>query len=78
MRAQLRFEVFNVLNRANFITNSCAGQGIDNVLDPSAITLDAPLASATRIISSTIPASFGQARATREPRQAQFGLKIIF
>jgi hypothetical protein len=78
VRAQLRFEVFNALNRVNFITNSFAGQGIDNVLDPSAVTLDGPLATASRVTSATIPTSFGQARATREPRQAQFGLKIIF
>ena len=70
-RAQLRFEVFNVFNRTNFI-------GVNTSLNPSSVTLDAPRATATRIVAFTPSGSFGQATATRDPRQAQFGLKLTF
>ncbi len=76
MSAQLRFEVFNVFNTTNFI--SIGPRGVDTTMDPSSISLDAPLASATRITGATVPASFGQATAARDPRQAQFGIKLIF
>ena len=76
VKMQLRFEVFNVFNHTNFI--GLGGQGVDAIMDPTAITLDAPLASATRITGATIPASFGRAIATRDPRQAQIGLKLNF
>jgi hypothetical protein len=76
VKMQLRFEVFNVFNRNNFI--ALGTLGVDNVLDPTGITLDAPLASASRITGETIPSSFGRAIATRDPRQAQFGIKLIF
>ena len=78
VKLQLRFEVFNLFNRVNFITNASSAGGVDNVLDASDVTLDAPLASATRITSSTIPSNFGQATSARDPRQAQFGIKLIF
>jgi len=71
LRAQLRFEVFNLLNQTQFLN-------IDNVLDPIGVTLDAPLASATRVLASELPLSFGQATKARDPRQAQFGVKLIF
>lgn len=73
VRAQLRFEVFNIFNRTNF--NS---QTVDNIMDPSSIALDAPLDSATRITGAEVPASFGQATTARDPRQAQFGIKLTF
>jgi hypothetical protein len=69
--AQLRFEVFNVFNRVNFLW-------VDNSMDPIGVTLDAPLETATRITGAELPANFGQATATREPRQAQLGIKLIF
>jgi hypothetical protein len=71
IKLQFRFEVFNVFNRNNFLT-------VNNIMGPSAVTLDAPLASATKIVNAVIPQSFGQATATRDARQAQFGLKLIF
>lgn len=71
LRAQLRFEVFNVFNRTQFLN-------VDSTLDPIGVTLDAPLESATRVIGSEIPLSFGQATKARDPRQAQFGVKLIF
>jgi hypothetical protein len=69
--AQLRFEVFNLFNRVNFLS-------VDDSMDPIGVTLDAPLESATRITGAALPANFGQATATREPRQAQLGIKLIF
>jgi hypothetical protein len=78
LKMQLRFEVFNIFNRTNFIAISNAELGIDAIMDPTAITLDAPLDSASTITGETIPVSFGRARATRDPRQAQFGIKLLF
>ncbi len=71
LRAQLRFEVFNVFNHTQFLN-------VDNVLDPIGVVLDAPLPSATKVLASEIPLSFGQATYARDPRQAQFGVKLIF
>ena len=78
VKLQLRFEVFNVLNRINFIGNASSGGGLNNTMDPSEVTLDAPLEEATRISSAQISNSFGQASAARDPRQVQFGIKLIF
>ena len=71
LKAQVRFEVFNVFNRANFI-------GVNTSLSPTSAALDSARPSATRIVAFTPAASFGQATATRDPRQAQFGIKLIF
>ena len=69
--AQLRFEIFNLLDEVNYT-------GVDTTLDPSSVTLDGPLASATKIVDSTVPLSFGQATGARDPRQVQLGLKLLF
>jgi hypothetical protein len=72
VRAQFRFEVFNFFNRANFV-------GVNANLSPVTATLDTGDAStATRIVDYTPSGSFGQATATRDPRQAQFGIKLMF
>jgi hypothetical protein len=71
VKAQLRFEVFNVFNRVNFT-------GVSTSLNPTSATLDSRLATATQITAFTPSGSFGQATATRDPRQAQFGLKLTF
>jgi len=76
VKAQLRIEVFNVFNRTNFI--GTGGQGVVTTMNPSAVTLNAPAASATQITGYTLPGNFGQAVATRDPRQAQFGFKLLF
>jgi hypothetical protein len=72
VRAQLRFETFNVFNRVNFI-------GVSTNLNPASVTLDTgSAATATRVTGFTPSGTFGQAGATRDPRQAQFGFKLLF
>ncbi|MEM6793785.1 MAG: hypothetical protein AAF725_07365, partial [Acidobacteriota bacterium] len=71
--AQLRFEIFNLTNQTNYVSGS-----VQNVITPTNVVLDAPLASATRILSADLPGNFGQAQAARDPRQVQLGLKISF
>jgi hypothetical protein len=72
VKLQLRFEIFNVLNRANFTS-------VNTNLSPTSVTLDTGnAATATRITAFTPSGSFGQATATRDPRQAQFGIKLLF
>jgi hypothetical protein len=75
VKAQLRFEVFNVFNRANFLLN-----GLNATFNPSAVTYDTGNnATATTITGfSGIPGNFGQATQTRDARQAQFGIKLQF
>jgi hypothetical protein len=72
--AQIRFDVFNVLNTVNFYGNTLDATFIPNV------TLDAPIASATSVSTSSLPATstFGQATAAKDPRQAQIGFKLMF
>jgi hypothetical protein len=72
VKAQLRFEVFNLTNHVNFIN-------VNTNLNPTSVTLDTGrAATATTITAFTPSGSFGQATATRDPRQAQFGVKLMF
>jgi len=72
VKAQLRFEVFNVFNRVNFID-------VGTSLSPITATLDTgSQRTATRITGFQPSGSFGQAGGTRDPRQAQFGIKLMF
>lgn len=74
MQLQLRFEIFNVFNRTNFLS-----QNLANTMNPSAVTFDTgDAATARKITGYTVSNAFGQATRTRDPRQAQFGLKITF
>jgi hypothetical protein len=74
-KMQLRFEVFNVFNRANFLSNQ-----LNNTFNPAAVTFDTGNASTATTITgfSGIPGNFGQSTGTRDPRQAQFGIKLMF
>jgi hypothetical protein len=72
VKAQLRFEVFNVFNRVNFTS-------VSNSLSPTTATLDTGRAATASTITAFTPsANFGRATAARDPRQAQFGVKLTF
>jgi hypothetical protein len=72
VRAQLRFEVFNLFNRVNFVS-------VSTNLSPTSVTLDTGRLSTANTITAFTPAGgFGQAGGTRDPRQAQFGVKLMF
>lgn len=69
---QFRIEIFNVFDRVNLLN-------IDNQLDPSSVVLDnADQSQATRVVSATIPATFGLATRARDPRQFQLGLRLTW
>jgi hypothetical protein len=72
-QVQLRFEIFNVFNNTNFLGTTTGG--IVNTMGLSGVTLDP---TQTKITSYTTAGNFGQATRTREARQAQFGLKVLF
>jgi len=67
---QARFEIFNLFNRTNFLS-----QNLVNNMGLSSVVLDP---SQTTIQSYKVAGNFGQATRTRDPRQAQFGFKILF
>ncbi len=72
LKAQLRFEVFNVFNRVNFTT-------VSNSLNSTSATLDTGRAATASTITAFTPsANFGRATVARDPRQAQFGVKLTF
>ncbi|MEM9555261.1 MAG: carboxypeptidase-like regulatory domain-containing protein [Acidobacteriota bacterium] len=71
LQGQFRVEFFNIFDEENFVN-------VNTVMDPSSVTLDAPLADATTVVDAEIPNTFGQATGARDPRQVQLGLKIFF
>jgi hypothetical protein len=74
VKAQLRFEVFNIFNHVNFLQGS-----VNNSFQPVTATYDTgDPATATTITGYTIPVGFGQASGTRDARQAQVGVKLTF
>jgi hypothetical protein len=70
MKVQFRWDIFNVFNNKNFLF-----AGMNTTMGASAVTLNA---AGTAIENAAIPLSFGQATRTRDPRQMQFGLKILW
>ena len=73
VKMQLRFEMFNIFNNVNFLQGS-----VNNTFNPTTATYDADPANATTITGYTVPLGFGQAGSTRDARQAQFGIKLMF
>jgi hypothetical protein len=69
-QVQLRFEIFNVFNRLNFLS-----QNLVNTMNIQSVTLDP---TRTTITAFTPGGNFGQATRTRDARQMQFGVKILF
>ena len=73
MKLQLRFEVFNLFNRNNFIS----GQSYN--YNPGNVVFDTGSGStATQIISATPTGNFGQLTNVRDPRTAQVGIRLMF
>jgi hypothetical protein len=70
LKLQFRWDIFNVFNNTNFLF-----QGLDFELNASSVTLNG---AGNEIVASTIPGNFGQATRTRDPRQMQFGFKLIW
>jgi hypothetical protein len=70
LRMQFRWDIFNVFNNTNFLYN-----GMQTELSPSSVTLSA---DGTTITNAQIAGNFGQATRTRDPRQMQFGLKLLW
>ena len=71
---QLRLEVFNLFDRDNFLS-----QGMITTMNPVSVTFDTGnAATATKITGYTLPGNFGQATKTRDARQMQLGLKLLF
>jgi hypothetical protein len=68
--AQFRIELFNVTDEVNF-------WGVETVMNPTTVTLDAPLGEATTIVDFKPSANFGRALRTRDPRQVQLGFKLF-
>jgi hypothetical protein len=79
LNSQLRIEVFNVTNETNFIN-------VNTTLSPTDVRYNNVDAShpngdpttATSVLSSKVPLTFGQAQAVRDPRQIQIGFKLFF
>jgi hypothetical protein len=77
VRFQFRFEIFNLFNRNNFI--GTGGSGVNVAMNPTSVTFNTgDPATATRITGYTVSNAFGQAVVTKDPRQMQIGLKVIF
>ncbi len=70
---ELRFEMFNIFDEVNVVS-----QSIDRNFG-AGVTLDGPRGSATSVVSTGSPqATFGAASAVRDPRQMQIGIKFKF
>ena len=65
--------MFNIFNRTNFLSNQ-----LNNTFNPGAVTFDTGDSSTATTITgfSGVPGNFGQSTATRDARQAQFGVKL--
>ncbi|HEY2940952.1 MAG TPA: carboxypeptidase regulatory-like domain-containing protein [Vicinamibacteria bacterium] len=79
VKLQLRFEVYNVFNRVNFLGNSMTNGGAITRYNPGNVVFDTGSGStATRIISATPAGNFGQFTAAADPRTAQVGIRLMF
>jgi hypothetical protein len=72
VKLQFRFELFNAFNNNNF-----QERNLVNTMGASNVTFDDP-ANPSTITGYTLPLNFGQATLARDPRQFQFGVKLIF
>ena len=73
VKMQLRFEVFNLFNRNNFIAPNSWNYAPSNVVFDTGSA-----ATATQILSATPAGTFGQLTNVRDPRTAQIGIRLTF
>jgi hypothetical protein len=79
VKLQLRLEVFNVFNRANFLATSLTNGGVQTAYNPQNVVFDtANGRTASQIISASPAGNFGQLTAARDPRTAQIGIRLTF
>jgi hypothetical protein len=79
VKLQVRFEVYNVFNRNNFLGNSMTNGGENTRYNAGNVVFDTGNGrTATKIISATPAGNFGQITATSDPRTAQFGIRLMF
>jgi hypothetical protein len=70
VKMQFRWDIFNVFNNTNFLFST-----VNAAYSPTSATLSA---DKTTIISATPAGNFGQASRTRDSREMQFGLKLLW
>jgi hypothetical protein len=70
VKLQFRWDIFNIFNNTNFLF-----AGLNTGFSPSSVVLNG---ARTEIVSATVPSNFGQATRTRDPRQMQFGFKLLW
>lgn len=77
VQLQLRAEMFNVLNRANFLTSDNADARY--TWNPENVVYDTGnAATATRVVSATPAGNFGQLNRVADPRIVQLGIRLRF
>jgi hypothetical protein len=78
VKLQLRFEVFNLLNRTNFLGTSLTNGGANSTYNAQNVVFDTGTSTtATQIISAQPAGNFGQFTAARDPRTAQVGIRLM-
>lgn len=76
---QFRFEIFNLTDEVNFVSNSIALDTTPfNVVYGNDAGEEVPVEEATQILSADFPDNWGEASAVRAPRQVQLGFKLSF
>ena len=81
VKLQLRFEVYNIFNTTNFLSNSITSNngGPTTFYNPGNVVFDTGSGrTATKIISATPAGNFGQFTAATDPRTAQLGIRLMF
>jgi Carboxypeptidase regulatory-like domain/TonB-dependent Receptor Plug Domain len=79
VKLQLRFEVFNLFNRTNFLGTSMTNGGAQSNYNPGNVVFNTGSGTtATEIVSATPAGNFGQLTAARDPRTAQVGIRLMF
>jgi hypothetical protein len=81
VKIQLRFEVFNLFNKNNFLGTSITNGGgnSETPYNPQNVVFDTGNGrTASTIVSATPVGNFGQLTQTRDPRTLQLGVRLSF